>query len=149
MRPSSASFDQIIRAAADRAGLDDRLVKAVVEAESGFNPRAVSKAGAKGLMQLMDGTARSLGVKDPFDPAANVEGGAKFLRSLLDRFGSLPLALAAYNAGPDAVERYGGVPPFQETRSYVERVLSLQRRNQLAVANGSEEGGSDARRTLG
>ncbi len=144
----SASFDQMIRSAARQEGVDEQLVKAVVEAESGFNPQAVSHAGAKGLMQLMDGTARSLGVRDPFDPASNVTGGTKFLRSLLDRFGSVPLALAAYNAGPGAVEKYGGVPPYQETRKYVERVLSLQSRNQSTAAMGSSGGGEGATRTI-
>ncbi len=141
-------FDQVIRAAARREGVDEQLVKAVVEAESGFNPRAVSRAGAKGLMQLMDGTARSVGVKDPFDPTSNVAGGTKFLRSMLDRFGSVPLALAAYNAGPAAVEKYGGIPPYQETKKYVERVLSLQHRNQVTVVNATTEGGNGGRRTI-
>ena len=142
-----SSFDDMIKAAAQREGLGTQLVKAVVETESGFNPNAVSGAGAKGLMQLMDGTAKSLGVKDPFDPASNLAGGTKFLRSMLDRFHSLPLALAAYNAGPAAVEKYGGLPPYQETRNYVERVLALQRQNQLAVEDGSDEGGNDGRGT--
>ncbi len=144
----SAAFDDMIRKAAQREGVDEKLVKAVVEAESGFNPRAVSKAGAKGLMQLMDGTARSLGVRDSFDPASNLAGGAKFLRSMLDRFGSVPLALAAYNAGPGAVEKYGGIPPYQETRSYVERVLSLQKRNQLVASGNPGDGGIDGERTI-
>ncbi len=137
---SDAPFGDLIAGVARQVGVDEQLIRAVVEAESNFNPRAVSKAGAKGLMQLMDGTARSLGVKDPFDPSANLEGGATFLRSMLDRFGSVPLALAAYNAGPAAVERYGGVPPYQETRSYVDRVLRLQRRNLQASAAASPGG---------
>ncbi len=142
-----SSFADMIKAAAQREGLDTQLVKAVVETESGFNPNAVSHAGAKGLMQLMDGTAKSLGVKDPFDPASNLAGGTKFLRSLLDRFHSVPLALAAYNAGPAAVEKYGGLPPYQETRNYVERVLALEHRDQLAAADGSDEGGDNGRGT--
>ncbi len=136
----AAPFEDLIRGAAQREGIDEQLVKAVVEAESGFNPRAVSSAGAKGLMQLMDGTARSLGVKDPFDPASNLEGGVKFLRGLLDRFGSLPMALAAYNAGPGAVERFGGIPPYQETRAYVDRVMQLHRRNQLGSVGAAGKG---------
>lgn len=136
-----ATFDDLIRDASRREGVDEHLVKAVVEAESNFDPRAVSSAGAKGLMQLMDGTARALGVKDSFDPVSNVAGGVKFLRSLLDRFGSIPLALAAYNAGPGAVERHRGIPPYEETRNYVERVLQLHRRNQLEAAKGREGGG--------
>lgn len=142
----SASFDEMIRNAARREGVDEQLVKAVVEAESGFNPRAVSRAGAKGLMQLMDGTARSLGVKDSFDPAANLVGGTRYLRAMLDRFGSVPLALAAYNAGPGAIEKYGGMPPYQETRGYVDKVLALQRRNQSTASSGNAEGGSDGTR---
>ncbi len=144
---SPTAFDEVIRAASRREGVDEQLVKAVVEAESGFNPKAVSQAGAKGLMQLMDGTARSLGVKDSFDPVSNIAGGTKFLRSMLDRFGSVPLALAAYNAGPGAVEKYGGIPPFQETRSYVDRVLALQRRNQVGGASTPIVGGNGGRRT--
>ena len=141
-----ATFEDLIRDASRREGVDEHLVKAVVEAESNFNPQAVSSAGAKGLMQLMDGTARALGVRDPFDPASNVAGGVRFLRSLLDRFGSIPLALAAYNAGPGAVERHRGRPPYEETRSYVERVLQLHRRNQLEAVRGREGGGDGAGR---
>jgi len=136
------SFDDVIRAAAQREGLDEHLVRAVVEAESGFNPQAVSPAGAKGLMQLMDETAESLGVKDPFDPVANVSGGVRFLRAMVDRFQSIPLALAAYNAGPGVVEKYGGVPPYGETRSYVSRILQLQRQYLLEASGSRERGGN-------
>ena len=132
-----ADLKGLIREVARQEGVDEPLVRAVVEAESGFNPRAVSPVGAKGLMQLMDGTARALGVRDSFDPVANLRGGARYLRAMLEKFGSVPLALAAYNAGPAAVERYGGVPPYKETRTYVDRVMQLQRRNRIA------EGGSD------
>jgi hypothetical protein len=117
----------LINRAAARHGVDPTLVAAVARAESGLNPRAVSQAGAKGLMQLMDGTARGLGVRDSFDPAQNVEGGTHYLSDMLDRFGSPELALAAYNAGPNAVVEYGGVPPFKETQTYVRRVLGFQR----------------------
>jgi soluble lytic murein transglycosylase-like protein len=117
----------LINRAAGRHGVDPTLVAAVARAESGLNPRAVSHAGAKGLMQLMDGTAAGLGVRDPFDPAQNVEGGTRFLSDMLDRFGSPELALAAYNAGPNAVLKHGGVPPFKETQTYVRRVLDFQR----------------------
>ncbi len=140
-------YDDLIRTTARREGVDEELVKAVVQAESGFDARAVSPAGAKGLMQLMDGTARSLGVRDSFDPAANVAGGVKFLRSMIDRFGSVPLALAAYNAGPGAVEKYGGIPPYRETQSYVDRVLQLQKRYEALAAQTPANGGADGGKT--
>ena len=116
-----------IRQAAAETGLPAELVAAVVWVESAGNPAAVSPKGAKGLMQLMDSTARMLGVRDVFDPEENVRAGARYLRQLLDEFGSLPLALAAYNAGPARVRSAGGIPPFAETRSYVERVVQLYR----------------------
>lgn len=104
------------------------LLRAVIKAESDFNPSAVSKAGAQGLMQLMPETAMSLEVRDPFDPEQNIRGGAKYLRHLLDRFqGNLPLALAAYNAGESVVNRYMALPPIRETRRYVARVLRYYR----------------------
>ncbi|GAB4564804.1 MAG: hypothetical protein Kow0047_14840 [Anaerolineae bacterium] len=118
-------FSEIIALAARRFDVPSTLIAAVIKAESNFDPRAVSVAGAKGLMQLMDGTARQLGVTDSFDPAQNIFGGTAYLRQLLDRYdGDLSLALAAYNAGPGAVDRYGGIPPYQETQTYVRRVLS-------------------------
>ncbi|MEW6173105.1 MAG: lytic transglycosylase domain-containing protein [Bacillota bacterium] len=119
-------LDRVFASAASRFGLRPELLKAVAQAESDFNPRAVSSAGAQGIMQLMPGTSRSLGVRDPFDPVENIFAGAAYLRSLLDRFGgNETLALAAYNAGPGAVARYGGIPPYRETQAYVNRVLSL------------------------
>ena len=115
----------IERHALDR-GLDPRLVRAVVQVESGYNPAAVSNKGAMGLMQLMPATALDLDVTSPFEPAENLRGGTEYLSGLLERFGGdITLALAAYNAGPGAVARYGGVPPYPETVAYVENVLAL------------------------
>lgn len=114
---------RLFERAAARHGLDARLVEAVARVESGLDPRAVSPAGAVGLMQLMPETARAMGARDPLDPEQNVEAGARYLRELLDRFGDLSLALAAYNAGPEAVERHGGLPPYPETQAFVRRVL--------------------------
>ena len=122
--PAPAPFDDLIREAARQEQIDPALVRAVVKAESNFDPKAVSPAGAKGLMQLMDSTARSLGVTDSLDPSQNVAGGAKYLKQLLQRYGGdRTKAVAAYNAGPGAVDRCGGVPPYAETQAYVQRVL--------------------------
>jgi len=137
------SFAALFREAEARLGLPRGLVEAVARVESGLNPRAVSPAGALGLMQLMPGTARVLGASDPFDPAQNVEAGARYLRHLLDRFGgNLRLALAAYNPGPGAVERHGGVPPYAETRAYVDKVLALLPGRKAALQAGSGTGGT-------
>lgn len=122
--PAAMPYRDAITAAAEEADLHPWLLVALVEAESAFDPAAVSRAGAKGLTQLMPSAAADLGVTDPFDPAANLRGGARHLRWLLDHFsGDLTLALAAYNAGPTTVERFDGVPPYRETRSYIRRVL--------------------------
>jgi soluble lytic murein transglycosylase-like protein len=120
-------IDALVRANAAAYSIDPALVRSIVEAESGFDPRATSPAGARGLMQLMPETAQSLGVVDAYDAQENLRGGTRYLRGLLDRFGDVRLAVAAYNAGPAAVERFGGVPPFSETQQYVRRVLTRYR----------------------
>jgi soluble lytic murein transglycosylase-like protein len=120
-----AEYDHIIKTSSDKYGVSTSLIKAVIHAESGYNPNAVSHKGASGLMQLMPGTAKSLKVSNSFDPKDNVEGGVKYLRFLLDTFkGDVSLALAAYNAGLSKVAKYGGIPPYPETRNYVNKVLS-------------------------
>lgn len=121
---SAGDMDRIFEEAAARYNVPERLLKAVAKAESDFNPNAVSHAGAVGVMQLMPGTARSLGVSDPYDARQNIMGGAKYLKENLDRFGDVSLALAAYNAGPGAVQKYSGIPPYNETQNYVKKVLS-------------------------
>jgi len=119
------AYDAVIVAESKRFDVDAALVSALIRAESNYEPRAVSRKGARGLMQLMPATARRLDVRRPFDPAANVRGGVRYLRELLDRFDGKPeLVLAAYNAGENAVESYGGVPPYRETVGYVKRILS-------------------------
>lgn len=122
------TYDPLIARAAREAGIPPALVKAVIHAESAFDPSAVSPKGAMGLMQLMPETARELGVRDPFAAEENVRGGTRYLGSLHRRYASWTHTLAAYNAGPTAVDRYRGVPPFAETREYVRRVLSYYRR---------------------
>ena len=121
-------YDHIIRMLCREHQMDFSLVKAVIKAESAFNPRAVSRKGAQGLMQLMPGTARDLCVDDPFDPYDNLQGGVRYLRQMLDIFnGNVTLAVAAYNAGPGAVQNSNTVPPYPETRMYVRRVLQYHR----------------------
>jgi soluble lytic murein transglycosylase-like protein len=116
-------YAELIRAAARKHGVDEELIASVIAVESNFNPRAVSSRLARGLMQLLPETAARLGVADVFDPAQNVDAGTRYLKELLERYNqNLALALAAYNAGPDRVEQFGGVPPFGETRGYVRRV---------------------------
>lgn len=115
-------YEDLARSIAIEEGVDPELYVRLVRQESAFNPEARSDAGAIGLAQLMPGTAADLGV-DPTDPVQNLRGGARYLRQQLDRFGSVPLALAAYNAGPGRVSEYGGIPPFEETQNYVRRIL--------------------------
>ena len=117
-------YDPHIWFACQRYGLNYNLVKALIRAESAFDAGAVSPKGAMGLMQLMPETSRDLGVTHPFDPGENIDGGVRYLRFLMDRFNNnVALALAAYNAGPEAVQKHGGIPPYEETRNYVQRVL--------------------------
>ena len=122
---SRNQIDTLITKYADKHGLDEAFVKAVINQESGFNPNATSHCGAMGLMQLMPSTAQGLGVTNAYDAEQNIEGGTKYLKGLMDRFGNdKKLALAAYNAGPNAVKKYGGIPPYAETQNYVKKVLS-------------------------
>lgn len=131
-------WDSFIRAASQRYQLPESLLRAVIHTESNYYPQAVSRAGAAGLMQLMPKTAKALGVRDPFDPGQSVHGGARYLRLLANRYdGDMVLVLAAYNAGAGNVEKYGGVPPFAETRAYVRSVLrryyAYERQEQLGI----------------
>lgn len=121
---TASSLDDIFEAAGARYGISPALLKSVAKAESNFNPRAKSHAGAMGVMQLMPATARSLGVSDPYDPWQNIMGGAKYLKQNLDQFGDVSLALAAYNAGPGSVRKYGGIPPYRETQNYVKKIMA-------------------------
>lgn len=120
-----ADLQPAINQAAAKYGLHPSLIESIARHESSFNPRAVSPAGAQGVMQIMPETQQELGVTDPFDADQSIDGGAKYLRMMLDRFGgNLPNALAAYNAGPHRVEQYNGIPPFEETQNYVSKILS-------------------------
>jgi soluble lytic murein transglycosylase-like protein len=124
-----AAYTRLIQGAAQSNGLEPALVAAVILAESGGDPRAQSKRGARGLMQLMPATARQYGVSNVFDPEENIRGGSRYLRDLVERYqNDLQLVLAAYNAGPEAVDQHGGIPPFRETLEYVPRVLQIYHR---------------------
>jgi Transglycosylase SLT domain len=133
---AAGPFANLIRAAAQKHGLDENLIARVIAMESNFNPRAVSRRQALGLMQLLPQTAARYSVADVFDPAQNIEAGAHYLKDLLMRYGgNLTLALAAYNAGPQTVERYGGVPPYPETRNYVRQITSKMAREKTAPSS--------------
>jgi soluble lytic murein transglycosylase-like protein len=123
--PAAGPFGDIIRAAALKHGVDEYLITCVIAEESNFNPRAISPKAAAGLMQLLPATASRFAVRDVFDPVQNIEGGTRYLKQLLDHYrGDIKLALAAYNAGPEMVTRYGGIPPYNETRNYVKHVTA-------------------------
>ena len=131
--PAAHAYDMLIREASIRFDVESALIRSVIETESAFDALAVSRSGAMGLMQLMPDVAVEFGVDDPFDPRQNVVGGTKYLRRLLTQHrGSLPLALASYNAGASVVKQYGGVPPFRETQNYVRRVTNLVKRARRA-----------------
>ena len=131
------AFSAEIRAASQRFGVDEAIVRAIIHAESAYRPNALSRAGAQGLMQLIPATAKRFGVKDPFDPGQNIHGGVEYLAWLLKRYkNDLTLASAAYNAGEGAVDRYKGVPPYKETRNYVVRVGQLAERYRKALNPG-------------
>ncbi len=134
----SIPFYGIIVQAAGRYEVDPHLIRAIILAESGYNPRAKSKKGARGLMQLMPSTAKALGVEDIYDPKENIDGGVRYFRLLLDRFnGDIQLALAAYNAGSRHVRNYDGVPPFKATRRYIKKVLKFQKKFKMERSGGS------------
>jgi soluble lytic murein transglycosylase-like protein len=140
-RIARADVEALARRAGTRYGVEPALIEAIVRNESGFDAAATSPAGAQGLMQLMPTTAQSLGVTDAYDPAQNLAAGTRYLRGLLDRFKRVDLAVAAYNAGPNAVAHYGGVPPFAETKAYVRSVLAEYRRR-LQAGNVQTNAGS-------
>jgi soluble lytic murein transglycosylase-like protein len=132
--PPQEAYDDLIREAAATYRIDEHLIRAVMRAESSFNPMVVSPAGAQGLMQIMPELAAEMGVSDPFDPRQNIMAGARYLRQLLDAHrGNVRLTLASYNAGPGNVEKYKGVPPFRETREYVKRITGY-----LAESSGTD-----------
>jgi Rod binding domain-containing protein len=140
--PRVREWKDIIAKASKEHGVDKFLIAAVMDAESSGNPNAVSRVGASGLMQLMPGTAGDMGVKDVFDPVQNIMGGTRYLRQMLNRFGGdLKLALAAYNAGPGNVQRFGGVPPFRETQNYVSRIMRKVAQNNANTQTQGDENG--------
>jgi len=139
VRLTLAQVRPFIEAAAAATGLPGALIDAVIRTESGYRPRARSRVGAMGLMQLMPGTAKEVGLRDPFDPRQNVLAGAKYLRKLYDRYGNFRLAVAAYNAGPGNVDKYNGLPPFSETKAYVRTVMSRYAKSKLSGVDEKDE----------
>ena len=124
LKAQSANVDELIETFSEKYNIDSDFIKAIIKQESGFNAKATSKKGAMGLMQLMPKTAESLGVVDAYNPSQNIEGGVKYLKSLLDKYdNNKEMALAAYNAGPGAVKKYGGIPPYKETQNYVKAIM--------------------------
>lgn len=138
----SGNLENIFEAASEKYGIPVNLLEAVAKAESGFQADAVSSCGAQGVMQLMPSTARSLGVEDSFDPEQNIMGGAQYLSGLLNRYGDPKLALAAYNAGSGNVDKYGGIPPFEETQNYVEKVMGYAGEDLSVPLTAGSSGGS-------
>lgn len=125
LKAQSANVDELIETFGEKYGIDSDFIKAIIKQESGFNAKATSKKGAMGLMQLMPKTAESLGVLDAYNPSQNIEGGVKYLKSLLDKYGdNKEMALAAYNAGPGTVKKYGGIPPYKETQNYINAIMN-------------------------
>ena len=134
LKAQSTNIDELVATFADKYNIDGDFIKAIIKQESGFNPNATSKKGAMGLMQLMPKTAESLGVLDAYNPSQNIEGGVKYLRNLLDKYeNNQELALAAYNAGPGAVKKYGGIPPYKETQNYINSIMATY--NKVKEAN--------------
>ncbi len=141
-------YSDLVQQASERTQIDPAFIRSVIRAESSFNPRAVSPKGALGLMQLMPGTASQLGVTNPLEPAANVEGGTRYLRQLLLQYhGDAVKALAAYNAGPARVDRYHGVPPYHETHTYVRRIINDYNRQKIAQDPSLKAAGKPAKQS--